>query len=91
MRTLHVANCGDARAVLCKDMLANEGPASERLSIDHKPGDQAERARIEEAGGAVINQRVLGVLAVSRALGDHELKNLVTGKPHITTTEMDGA
>mmetsp|Transcript_30556 Transcript_30556/g.58856 ORF Transcript_30556/g.58856 Transcript_30556/m.58856 type:complete len:299 (+) Transcript_30556:504-1400(+) len=89
-RVLHVANCGDARAVLCKDMLAAEGPETIRLSVDHKPGDPEERTRIEEAGGAVINQRVLGVLAVSRALGDHELKNLVTGKPHIVTTELPG-
>jgi len=89
-RLLHVANCGDARAVLCKEMLAEAGPVAERLSIDHKPGDAAERTRIEEAGGAVINQRVLGVLAVSRALGDHELKNLVVGKPDICTTELSG-
>jgi hypothetical protein len=39
----------------------------------------------------VINQRVLGVLAVSRALGDHELKNLVTCKPHMVTTDLPSA
>jgi hypothetical protein len=44
-----------------------------------------------QAGGAVINQRVLGVLAVSRALGDHELKNLVTCKPHMLTTDLPSA
>lgn len=39
----------------------------------------------------MINQRVLGVLAVSRALGDHELKNLVTCKPHMITTGLPSA
>ena len=39
----------------------------------------------------MINQRVLGVLAVSRALGDHELKNLVTCKPHMVTTDLPSA
>lgn len=87
MRTLHVANAGDARAVLCKD-ITGDTLLVERLSFDHKPGNPDERKRIEQAGGAVINQRVLGVLAVSRALGDHELKNLVTCKPHMLTTDL---
>jgi len=88
-RVLYVANCGDARAILCKD-IGSTSVETSRLSIDHKPADPAERARIEQAGGAVINSRVLGVLAVSRALGDHELKSLVSGKPHIHITELPG-
>ncbi|KAK3234040.1 hypothetical protein CYMTET_55700 [Cymbomonas tetramitiformis] len=87
-RVLYIANVGDARGVLCRDLM--NSPVAERMSIDHKPADQAERSRIEQAGGAVINQRVLGVLAVSRALGDHELKSLVSGKPQIQTAEIPG-
>jgi protein phosphatase 1B len=60
---------------------------------DHKPSDQAERQRIQEAGGTVLIQRVNGSLAVSRALGDFEYKNnpnrrpdqqLVSPEPEVT-------
>ena len=44
---LYVANCGDARAVMCRD-----GNAV-RLSVDHKPDDPLERKRIRELGGYV--------------------------------------
>ena len=37
--------------------------------------DEAERQRIQEAGGTVLIQRINGSLAVSRALGDFEYKN----------------
>ncbi|CAF4843195.1 unnamed protein product, partial [Rotaria magnacalcarata] len=48
---------------------------------DHKPNDQAERQRIQEAGGTVLIQRVNGSLAVSRALGDFEYKNNSNRRP----------
>jgi len=43
-------------------------------TIDHKPYDDDEKARIEAAGGMVIIQRINGALAVSRALGDFDYK-----------------
>ena len=46
---------------------------------DHKPSNPPERERIQNAGGSVMIQRVNGSLAVSRALGDFEYKN-VDGK-----------
>lgn len=61
-----VANCGDSRAVLCR------GGGALPLSSDHKPDRADELVRIEEAGGRVIywdGARVLGVLAMSRAIG----------------------
>ncbi|KAE8712043.1 Protein phosphatase 2C 37 [Hibiscus syriacus] len=61
-----VANCGDSRAVLCRNGIALP------LSDDHKPDRPDELLRIEEAGGRVIywdGPRVLGVLAMSRAIG----------------------
>ena len=44
------------------------------LTIDRKASDPEEVARIAESGGFVANGRVQGTLAVSRALGDSQLK-----------------
>jgi len=44
------------------------------LSDDHKPSREDEARRIKAAGGFIINKRVMGELAVSRAFGDAEFK-----------------
>ena len=44
------------------------------LSEDHKPSRADESKRIRDAGGFVINNRVMGELAVSRAFGDVDFK-----------------
>ncbi|KAL4388470.1 hypothetical protein GQ457_09G029780 [Hibiscus cannabinus] len=82
-----VANCGDSRAVLCRNGVAVP------LSDDHKPDRHDELLRIEEAGGRVIywdGARVLGVLAMSRAIGDNYLKPYVIPEPEVTITERTG-
>ncbi|XP_010443659.1 PREDICTED: probable protein phosphatase 2C 78 [Camelina sativa] len=79
-----VANCGDSRAVLCRNGKAIA------LSSDHKPDRPDELDRIEAAGGRVIywdGPRVLGVLAMSRAIGDNYLKPYVISKPEVTVTD----
>ncbi|MFS7968649.1 putative protein-serine/threonine phosphatase [Helianthus anomalus] len=79
-----VSNCGDSRAVLCRNGVAIP------LSIDHKPDRPDELARIESAGGRVIywdGARVLGVLAMSRAIGDNYLKPYVIPEPEVTVTD----
>lgn len=43
------------------------------MSEDQKPSQPDEKARITKAGGFVMNGRVLGVLAVSRAFGDKKV------------------
>ncbi|GAA6021310.1 hypothetical protein JCM11491_005799 [Sporobolomyces phaffii] len=84
-RTLYVGNVGDARAVLSR------GGRAVRLSYDHKGTDSSEVKRITDAGGFVLNNRVNGVLAVTRALGDSSMKEFVVGKPYTTeTTVGDG-
>lgn len=79
-RVLYTANVGDARIVLCRS-----GKAL-RLSYDHKGSDENEGKRIAGAGGLILNNRVNGVLAVTRALGDAYMKELVTGHPYTTET-----
>lgn len=79
-----VSNCGDSRAVLSR------GGRAFALSVDHKPDREDELARIEGAGGKVINwngHRIFGVLAMSRALGDYYLKPYVIPDPEITFTQ----
>jgi len=44
------------------------------MSIDHKPDLSTEKARIEKAGGFVEDNRVKGVLNLSRSMGDLEYK-----------------
>lgn len=73
-RCLTVANLGDSRAVLCRK--GNPLP----MSKDHKPRGPTERYRILQAGACIIDGRVNGDLALSRALGDFRHKN-VPGLP----------
>lgn len=67
-RRLYCANVGDSRTVLSRNFKAMP------MSLDHKPSREDESKRIREAGGFVINNRVMGELAVSRAFGDAEFK-----------------
>lgn len=67
---LHIANCGDSRAVLCC-----AGGTAAALTVDHVPSLPSEAARIAAAGGFVCaDGRVGGTLALSRALGDAAYK-----------------
>lgn len=52
-------------------------------STDHKPTREDEHKRIRDAGGFVINNRVMGELAVSRAFGDCEFKKGIQVKYNI--------
>ncbi|XP_063222631.1 protein phosphatase 1B isoform X3 [Bacillus rossius redtenbacheri] len=91
-RQVFVANCGDSRALLCRD----GKPVF--ATCDHKPVLPAEKERIIRAGGSVMIQRVNGSLAVSRALGDYEYKNvegrgpceqLVSPEPEVSVMDWD--
>ncbi|KAL4439513.1 hypothetical protein ABPG74_003915 [Tetrahymena malaccensis] len=64
----YVGNLGDTRAVLC------ENDKAVRVSTDHKATNDQEIKRIKDMGGMIIRGRVSGSLAVTRALGDLDLK-----------------
>jgi len=90
-RLIYTAHLGDARAVLCRQ----GGHAARLTSLsDHKATDPHEMRRVIEAGGAIVNERVNGMLAISRAFGDFQLKmprlqsDVVSYIPDITSTEL---
>lgn len=85
--TLYSANVGDARAVMYR-----EGEGAIRLTRDHRIKDAGEAQRVKANGGFIAMNRVNGILAVSRALGDHLLKEVIISKPYIdvrTITSRD--
>lgn len=79
---LLVANAGDCRAVLCR-----KGEAID-MSQDHRPSHASERKRVEELGGFIDDGYLNGVLSVTRALGDWDLK-LSRGNPSPLIAEPD--
>ena len=60
----------------------------QRLTYDHRVDDPKEIARIQQAGGFLFRNRVVGVLAVTRSIGDHILKEFVIGHPYVNQTSI---
>ncbi|MFT7803454.1 protein phosphatase 1A-like [Arapaima gigas] len=67
---IYFINCGDSRTLLCRDGRVCF------YTEDHKPCNPREKERIQNAGGSVTLQRINGSLAVSRALGDFDFKEV---------------
>lgn len=68
---IFVANCGDSRALLVREV----GASTIALSMDHKPDAPSERARLAgNAGAASCKGGYFAGLAVSRSLGDFRTK-----------------
>jgi len=89
-RVIYTAHLGDSRAVM-----ARGGVATRLTSMtDHKATDPLEAKRVIEAGGQILNDRVNGMLAMTRALGDHILKmpvlpnDVVSNIPDVTSTDL---
>lgn len=114
-----VSNCGDSRAVLCRNGVAVPLSEDHKVSLEScstlmhryffwfvysscvldflfilfgflQPDRPDELLRIQAAGGRVIywdGPRVLGVLAMSRAIGDNYLKPYVISEPEVTVTD----
>jgi len=86
-RYLYVANAGDSRAVLSR------GGTAVRLSRDHKPTEESEKLRIIELKGFIDkDNRVNGLIGVSRALGDHHMKgpgkDFILAEPYFQLIEL---
>lgn len=90
---VYVANAGDSRSVAC-----TKTKETIPLSFDHKPENIVERQRIENAGGYVDMNRVMGNLALSRAFGDFTYKvngqlkssqQMVIADPDVSSTQLE--
>lgn len=91
-RQLWVANAGDSKCVLISSHRAVE------LTRDHKPSVPTELFRIKEAGGVIVENRVNGVLNLTRSIGDFEYKanaklpqerQLITALPEVTNRTIE--
>ncbi|XP_054634540.1 protein phosphatase 1K, mitochondrial isoform X2 [Dunckerocampus dactyliophorus] len=72
---LVVASVGDSRAMLCR-----KGKAL-KLTVDHTPERKDEKERIKRSGGFITwnslgQSNVNGRLAMTRSIGDFDLKNM---------------
>lgn len=78
-KLIYCINLGDSKIVLFTDL-------QQYVSINHAPDNETEKTRIQNAGGFVLNSRVNGMLAVSRAFGDYnfKIKPLVSSLPDVT-------
>ena len=57
------------------------------LSVDHKAKRKDEQDRIKSNGGYIVYGRVLGRLAISRAFGDFDCKNIEMPPKNLDGTE----
>lgn len=69
-RIVYCANVGDSKSYL----ISKEGKCK-IMTTDHKCSAINEVNRIKKAGGIVFSGRVFGTLALTRSLGDIEMKN----------------
>ena len=72
---LYVAHVGDSRAILLSSSSVSP------LTNDHKADRPDEVERIRAAGGFVVHKRVMGELAISRAIGDMDFKRPSSSEP----------
>jgi protein phosphatase 2C family protein 2/3 len=82
---LHVANVGDSRCVLCR------AGRAEALTHEHRLFREDEKRRVLRAGGLTHNNRLNGVLAVTRSFGDAHHKEggeALIATPEITTVAV---
>ncbi|KAI9303131.1 phosphatase 2C-like domain-containing protein [Cunninghamella echinulata] len=81
-----IGHVGDTRILLCD---SNSGEAITLTTGDHHPGNPIEHERLQKYAGFVTtdswgDDRILGMLATSRAFGDSKLKRFgVSAEPDI--------
>lgn len=82
-KLLCFAHCGDCRGLLYRD-----GEILQ-MTREHHPEMEDEKQRIEYLGGRIFagqtnSQRVMGVLNMTRAIGDFGLKPFIIPNPEVS-------
>ena len=77
-KKFYLANIGDSRAI----MSLKNGNIYQ-ISEDHKPNKLKEKELIYKKGGFVQNNRVNGILSMSRAIGDSKIAKVLSPIPDI--------
>jgi len=80
---LYVANAGD-----CRCILAGADGTARALNTEHVSTNAKEKAMVEARGGSIIDDRVDGLLAITRSLGDLALKPSLTACPEVETVRL---
>ena len=82
-KLLYCANVGDSSCCLI-------GKTAEFVKVEDKCKNKKEKKRIEKEGGKIIDDRINGILAVSRGFGDFDLKKYgLICEPHIFKKLID--
>ena len=82
---LIIGNVGDCRGFICR------GGKPIEIATPHILALESEKERIKSLGGAVVwfgTWRVNGILAVSRSIGDYNLRALVIPDPDVTRIKL---
>lgn len=82
---LYTANVGDTRILLVNQ----NDKIVKRLSVDHKVSDPIEQERIKAKVGLILNDRVGGVLALSRSIGDGCVSDIISCEAYMKETEYN--
>ena len=81
---IYCANVGDTKAYIIYDKTYKQ------ISNDHKCTNEDERKRINEIGGKIIKNRVMGQLILTRTLGDLYVKQFgVINTPDINVYDIN--
>ena len=82
-KLLYCANVGDSSCCII-------GKTNEFLTVNHKCSNKSEIKRIEKEGGQIIEDRLGGILCITRGLGDFDLKKKgLICEPYITKKLID--
>ena len=82
-KLLYCANVGDSSCCLI-------GKTAEFITVDHKCKNKKELKRIEKEGGKIVEDRLGGILCITRGLGDFDLKQKgLIADPHVTKRLID--
>ena len=82
-KLLYCANVGDSSCCII-------GKTNEFLTINHKCTNKNEIKRIQKDGGEIVEERLGGILCITRGLGDFDLKKKgLICEPYITKKLID--